>query len=71
MLATDLPLTAADRCDRCPAAAQTRWTKGSAALLLCGHHATQNESKLLVWADSLHDERSAHYDREHATTSTD
>lgn len=33
------PLTRADRCDRCPAAAQVRALMTFGELLFCGHHA--------------------------------
>lgn len=40
-------LTAADRCDRCGAAAQVRAVLASGGeLLFCGHHAREHESRL-------------------------
>ncbi len=40
-------LTAADRCDRCGAAAKTRAVLPSGGeLLFCGHHARAHETKL-------------------------
>ncbi|GAA4025299.1 MULTISPECIES: hypothetical protein [Allokutzneria] len=40
-------LTAADRCDRCGAAAQVRAVLASGGeLLFCGHHAREHETKL-------------------------
>ncbi|GAB3007442.1 hypothetical protein LWP59_28900 [Amycolatopsis acidiphila] len=40
-------LTAADRCDRCGAAAQVRAILASGGeLLFCGHHAREYEGKL-------------------------
>lgn len=40
-------LTAADRCDRCGAAASMRAVLPSGAeLLFCGHHARQHEPRL-------------------------
>lgn len=40
-------LTAADRCDRCSAAAKVRALLPSGGeLLFCGHHARQYETKL-------------------------
>lgn len=41
-------LTAADRCDRCPAAAQVRvvLNKGG-ELLFCGHHGRMHQSALI------------------------
>ncbi|MEU4668574.1 MULTISPECIES: hypothetical protein [unclassified Amycolatopsis] len=40
-------LTAADRCDRCGAAAQVRAVLSSGGeLLFCGHHAREHEAKL-------------------------
>jgi hypothetical protein len=35
---SDATLTAADRCDRCGAQAQSRVTLQSGELLFCGHH---------------------------------
>lgn len=44
---TSSPLTAADRCDRCSAAAQVRATLPSGGeLLFCRHHATQHADRL-------------------------
>ena len=44
---TSSPLTAADRCDRCSAAAQVRATLPSGGqLLFCRHHANQHEDRL-------------------------
>ncbi|HEY8373282.1 MAG TPA: hypothetical protein VIL00_11105 [Pseudonocardiaceae bacterium] len=40
-------LTAADRCDRCGAAARVRAVLPSGGeLLFCGHHAREHEAKL-------------------------
>jgi hypothetical protein len=39
-------LTAADRCDRCGAAAQVRAILKGGELLFCGHHAREHEAKL-------------------------
>ncbi|PRX51256.1 hypothetical protein B0I33_101409 [Prauserella shujinwangii] len=40
-------LTAADRCDRCGAAAQVRAIlRNGGELLFCGHHGREYESKL-------------------------
>lgn len=40
-------LTAADRCDRCGAAARVRAVLQSGGeLLFCGHHAREHENKL-------------------------
>jgi Zn ribbon nucleic-acid-binding protein len=40
-------LTAADRCDRCSAAAQVRALLPSGGeLLFCGHHAREHEERL-------------------------
>ncbi|MBN6041385.1 hypothetical protein [Amycolatopsis sp. 195334CR] len=40
-------LTAADRCDRCGAAAQVRAVlRNGGELLFCGHHARAHEDKL-------------------------
>jgi hypothetical protein len=41
-------LTAADRCDRCGAAARVRAVLATGGeLLFCGHHAREHESRLL------------------------
>lgn len=39
-------LTAADRCDRCSAAALVRVSLGSLDLVFCGHHYAKNEDAL-------------------------
>jgi hypothetical protein len=42
-----LPLTAADRCDQCPAQAQVRVRlRSGAELVFCVHHARENSSAL-------------------------
>ncbi|HEY3747648.1 MAG TPA: hypothetical protein VGL80_00510 [Pseudonocardiaceae bacterium] len=47
-------LTAADRCDRCGAAAQVRAVLASGGeLLFCKHHAREHESKLREIAAEL------------------
>jgi len=47
-------LTAADRCDRCGAAAQVRAVLPSGGeLLFCGHHAREHSSKLRELAAEL------------------
>ncbi|GAA3851988.1 hypothetical protein GCM10022243_17090 [Saccharothrix violaceirubra] len=47
-------LTAADRCDRCGAAAQVRAILPSGGeLLFCGHHAREHNSKLRELAAEL------------------
>ncbi|HEY3609272.1 MAG TPA: hypothetical protein VGL06_17365 [Pseudonocardiaceae bacterium] len=41
-------LTAADRCDRCGAAARVRAVLATGGeLLFCGHHAREHETRLL------------------------
>ncbi|WP_343601956.1 hypothetical protein [Mycobacterium sp.] len=51
---TSPPLTKADRCDRCGAAARVRVTLPSGAeLLFCRHHANQHEAKLTELAAVL------------------
>ena len=46
-VAPDLALTAADRCDRCGAAASVRAVLSTGGeLLFCGHHARQHASRL-------------------------
>ncbi|MGL4306782.1 MAG: DUF7455 domain-containing protein [Mycobacteriaceae bacterium] len=51
---TSPPLTAADRCDRCGAAARVRakFTSGS-ELLFCQHHANEHQSRLAELAVSV------------------
>lgn len=51
-------LTAADRCDRCGAAAVVRAVlpKGG-ELLFCGHHAKEHSARLEELAATLHDSR--------------
>lgn len=53
-------LTAADRCDRCGAAAVVRAVlpKGG-ELLFCGHHAKEHSARLEEVAATLHDSRAA------------
>ncbi|TNC27649.1 DUF7455 domain-containing protein [Amycolatopsis alkalitolerans] len=47
-------LTAADRCDRCGAAAQVRAVLASGGeLLFCGHHAREYKSKLKEMAAEI------------------
>ncbi|HEX6342810.1 MULTISPECIES: DUF7455 domain-containing protein [Umezawaea] len=47
-------LTAADRCDRCGAAAQVRAVLPSGGeLLFCGHHAREHSTKLRELAAEL------------------
>ena len=47
-------LTAADRCDRCGAAARVRAVLASGGeLLFCGHHAREHETKLRELAAEL------------------
>ncbi|WP_236788346.1 hypothetical protein [Amycolatopsis sp. GM8] len=47
-------LTAADRCDRCGAAAQVRAVLASGGeLLFCGHHAREYEGKLKEMAAEI------------------
>lgn len=44
---TSTPLTTADRCDRCGAAARVRATlPGGGELLFCQHHANQHMMRL-------------------------
>ncbi len=51
-------LTAADRCDRCGAAAAVRVVLASGGeLLFCGHHATEHSARLEELAAVVHDER--------------
>lgn len=48
------PLTRADRCDRCPAAAQVRAVLAAGELLLCGHHGRAHRDRLLAAGAELH-----------------
>jgi len=41
------PFSRADRCDRCPAAAQLRAVLPAGELMFCGHHARAYRSSLL------------------------
>ncbi|GAA2013915.1 hypothetical protein JL107_13550 [Nakamurella flavida] len=48
-------LTAADRCDRCGAAAQVRAVLPTGGeLLFCGHHARAHQARLEELAAQLH-----------------
>jgi hypothetical protein len=48
-------VTAADRCDRCGAAAIMRAVlRSGAELLFCGHHARQHKTRLRELAAELH-----------------
>lgn len=42
------PLTRADRCDRCHAAARIRAVLPAGELLLCGHHGRAHHDRLLA-----------------------
>jgi len=47
LTATENPLTAADRCDRCGARARVRATLSSGSeLLFCQHHANEHAPRL-------------------------
>ena len=51
-------LTAADRCDRCGAAATVRVVLASGGeLLFCGHHGRQHHARLTELAAVIHDNR--------------
>lgn len=50
-------LNAADRCDRCGAAAQIKATFATGDLLFCGHHATEYMNTLVESAEEILDER--------------
>ncbi len=57
-LAIPAALTAADRCDRCGAAAVMRAVLPQGGeLLFCGHHARQHSARLESLAAVLHDTR--------------
>ncbi len=52
-----IPLTTADRCDRCASQAYVRATLPTGAeLLFCGHHANEHRPALTVRGASFHDE---------------
>jgi hypothetical protein len=52
-----VPLTMADRCDRCSSQAYVRATLPTGAdLLFCGHHANEHRASLLVAGAVFHDE---------------
>lgn len=52
-----VPLTMADRCDRCPSQAYVRATlPGGLELLFCGHHANEHRPALAAKGASFHDE---------------
>ena len=51
---TPAPLTRADRCDRCSAAAQVRALLPAGELLLCGHHGRAHRARLLEIGAELH-----------------
>lgn len=55
---TPVALTAADRCDRCGAAALVRAVlPAGGELLFCGHHANEHSDRLLALSAQLHDSR--------------
>ena len=57
LLATNTPLTATDRCDRCGAQAYVRVVlSGGGDLMFCAHHGRQYEDKLRAIAQEFHDE---------------
>jgi hypothetical protein len=57
-LMSSATLTAADRCDRCGAAAAVRVVLASGGeLLFCGHHANEHSDRLEQMAAVIHDER--------------
>lgn len=50
------PLTAADRCDRCGAAAQVRATLPAGSdLLFCRHHYTKHQAGLIETGAAIQD----------------
>ena len=54
---TRVPLTAADRCDRCGAQALVRvYLEGGSQLQFCGHHFRQHEVRLRSIALDVQDE---------------
>jgi len=59
-LASPTTLTAADRCDRCGAAAVVRAVLPTGGdLLFCGHHAHEHSTRLEELAAVIHDSRHA------------
>lgn len=57
-LAPRTPLTAANRCDRCGAAAVVRAVlSGGGELLFCGHHAAEHSARLTELDAELQDSR--------------
>jgi hypothetical protein len=59
-LASPKTLTAADRCDRCGAAAVVRAVLPTGGdLLFCGHHAREHANRLEELAAVIHDSRHA------------
>lgn len=59
-LASPRTLTAADRCDRCGAAAVVRAVLPTGGdLLFCGHHAREHSTRLEELAAVIHDSRHA------------
>ena len=51
-------LTAADRCDRCGAAAKVRAVLPSGGeLLFCGHHGREHHARLTELSAVIHDNR--------------
>lgn len=59
-LMSSATLTAADRCDRCGAAAAVRVVLANGGeLLFCGHHANEHAARLEELAAVIHDGRTA------------
>lgn len=59
-LASPMTLTAADRCDRCGAAAAVRAVLPTGGdLMFCGHHAHEHAARLEELAAAIHDSRRA------------
>ncbi len=57
-MTSPITLTAADRCDRCGAAATVRVVlAGGGELLFCGHHANEHRARLEELAAVVHDHR--------------
>lgn len=55
---TRTPLTNADRCDRCGAAARVRvYMSGGSTLQFCGHHFREHEVRLRSIAIDVQDEQ--------------
>jgi hypothetical protein len=62
LMASDTPITLADRCDRCGAAAKARATFLNGELLFCGHHLRESIPMLKEKAVTMYDPEGLVYD---------